>query len=140
MTTRAARRVGGTTKLVPCTTSAGPTNHSDGRTPEMGPGQVQWTGGHGPLADVDAYGHERWKATTSAPGDGEGVHIELGDRRQRTERPLAESTHPGSGAEQRRGVHRHPEAFAGRVALSPALVEPYTRGDWSLPPTISLAP
>ena len=30
MTTRPARRDGGTTKLVPCTTSSGPVNHSMG--------------------------------------------------------------------------------------------------------------
>ena len=94
VTTRAARRVGGTTKLVPCTTSIGPGEPLDGRDAAVGPGQVQRPGRHGPLAHLDAGGDERRQAAAPPPGHGEGGDVEVGHAAKGPQGTLAERPTP----------------------------------------------
>ncbi len=83
----------------------------DSRDAAVGPGQVQRSGGHGPLAHVHAGGDERRQAPAPPPRHGEGVDVE-GAGRQGPQGTLAEAAHPGSRPEQRRGVDGHPQALA----------------------------
>ena len=119
VTTRAARRVGGTTKLVPWTTSWRPMNHS--------------TGGQRPRAQAGGGAGPAWPAAGGDPGGtraaSRGAAASSPRRRTRRRRagrpgrpgPGTEGPDPGRPTQQRGGVEGHGQPVrVGRWRMAPA--------------------
>ena len=118
----------------------GPHEPFDGRTAQMRPRPMQGAGGHGPLAHENTGWHEVGKPMAPAPGDGERVDLELGDRGESPQGTLTETTHARSRAEQRRGVDGHPETLTcgSRFLRHRSSLAHRAPGVWAR--TVSLAP
>ena len=100
MTTRAARRLGGTTKFGPWTTSREPTNHSIGWEVGPDPARPERTGRHGAPGGPYARGHELGQPAPSPPGDRERGHLQVGLPAERFQDLLGDHTDAGPRAVQ----------------------------------------
>ena len=117
-TAAAARRVGGTTKLGPCTTSTGPVHHSTGGRSTRIHSRRSGRAAAGRAVAVTPGGHAVRQPAASPPGQGEGAGVDVGPRPSRP-RYLGQDVADagGVGVEQGGGVDGDPHgARVGGVA------------------------
>ena len=122
------RPVGGTTKLVPWTTSWGPMNHSTGGHGARPHDACRGRAGMARCRVETPGGDQRLDAPPTTPADGEGRHIEVRQGGQAGQRAGAEPPTPVGSTKQRCGIESDGQpARVRRVQIAPgARSEPCT--------------